>query len=214
MPPPARVIHTRCIQFSKEGAARGTLPIAGKHVPLLGALTQSITARTQAARRKSPAHAAFRAPHSPIRREQPWHVPLSPGLMHRLQTLIGTSNRVPRQHSGGHQKRRSLQSNYGATIPHGALLKGWACPARGERNGKQNAEPHRSQCGTREADNVPTDPPVDKGGDKGKRRTIGFLPRRPPFGHPPKSFALRAGMIAVIPQGAWHRASLRKARRK
>jgi len=31
---------------------------------------------------------------------------------------------------------------------------------------------------------------------------------------PPKSFALRAGMIAVIPQGAWHRASLRKARRK
>ena len=88
MPPPARVIHTWCIEFSKRGAARGTLPIAGKHVPLLGALTQSITARTQAARRKSPAHAAFRAPHSPIRREQPWHVPLSPGLMHRLQTSI------------------------------------------------------------------------------------------------------------------------------
>ena len=59
MPPPVRVTNTRCIEFSKRGAARGTLPIAGKHVPLLGALTQSITARTQAARRKSPAHAAF-----------------------------------------------------------------------------------------------------------------------------------------------------------
>src|SRR6202022_1758951 len=31
---------------------------------------------------------------------------------------------------------------------------------------------------------------------------------------PPKSFALRAGKIAVIPQGAWHRFHLRRARRK
>ena len=31
---------------------------------------------------------------------------------------------------------------------------------------------------------------------------------------PPKSFGLRAGMIAVIPQGAWHRLPLRRARRK
>ena len=59
MPPPVRVTNTRCIEFSKRGAAHGALPIAGKHVPLLGALTQSIAARTQATRRKSPAHAAF-----------------------------------------------------------------------------------------------------------------------------------------------------------
>ena len=40
---------------SRPGSGRGTLPIAGKHVPLLrnSALTQSITARTQAARRRS-----------------------------------------------------------------------------------------------------------------------------------------------------------------
>ena len=86
-----------------------------------------------------------------------------------------------------------------------------------------------------------TNPTLDAGGDKGKRRAIGFLPRRacfwrsnppgPTIGNaispvtnwftsstasttleivcddgPPKSFALGAGMIAVIPQGAWHRA--------
>src|SRR6516225_6731545 len=28
--------NTRCIEFSKKGTARGTLPIAGKNVPLLG----------------------------------------------------------------------------------------------------------------------------------------------------------------------------------
>jgi hypothetical protein len=35
-PPPVRVTNTRCIEFSKRGAARGALPIAGKDVPLLG----------------------------------------------------------------------------------------------------------------------------------------------------------------------------------
>src|SRR5205823_5298949 len=97
---------------------------------------------------------------------------------------------------------------------------------------------HRSQRRAREIDYVPTDPAVDDGGSKGKRRTIGFLPRRRPFPHQvrgerslgahltgdelihildgtatveivgedgPQSFALRAGMIIVIPQGAWHR---------
>src|ERR1700720_2401084 len=54
----------------------------------------------------------------------------------------------------------------------------------GERNGKQNAQRHRSQRRTREADHVPrTDAAVDDGGSKGKRRTIGSLSRRRPFHH-------------------------------
>src|SRR2546422_6802536 len=78
----------------------------------------------------------------------------------------------------------------------------------GERNGKQDAQRHRSQRRTREVDHVPwPDPAVDDGGSKGERRSIGgtaILEIVCDDG-PPKSFALRAGMMAVIPQGGWHR---------
>ena len=90
MPPPVRVTNTRCIEFSKRGAAHGALPIAGKHVPLLGKQRlDPIDYRAHAGGAAQIAGSCrVRAPHSPIRREQPWHVPLSPGLMHRLQTSI------------------------------------------------------------------------------------------------------------------------------
>src|SRR5438105_4532831 len=54
--------------------------------------------------------------------------------------------------------------------------------AKGAENGKWNAQRHRSRRGTCDADNVSTNPTLDTGRDKGKRRAIGFLSRRAAFG--------------------------------
>src|SRR5205814_3934032 len=98
-------------------------------------------------------------------------------------TISRTNNRAPSEPSAQLQKWSLPQIIRGAIPPNTPPLKE-ARPrlAKGAENGKWNAQRHRSRRGTCDADNVSTNPTLDTGRDKGKRRAIGFLSRRAAFG--------------------------------
>src|SRR6516225_7315434 len=66
--------------------------------------------------------------------------------------------------------------------PHRARCRRPADGRAKEGHAERNPQHHQSQRGTGEADHVPwADPAIDDGGSQGKRRALGFLPRRRPL---------------------------------